>query len=114
MASYGVDSFYTVYDKRGNMELPGAEYDDKINPYRTNKVWQLIFQNYSMNNQIYPGLYPPFIVNYDRWGLPLAYQLTSSNPQPEIFLYYDLLGLLSVSYSCDEEGSKLPASSPPL
>jgi hypothetical protein len=111
-------SYYTEYDRKGNKVAPGAVYDDKINIYRTNKVWQLLFQDYSLNNRIYAvtggNPYPPSIVSYDKWGLPL---LLATNPAQQelpffngLFPYYTYM---SVSYSCDDAASKQQPFSAP-
>ena len=41
-----------IYDTNGNLPLTDTSltYDNKINYYRTNKVWEFIFNNYSRNN----------------------------------------------------------------
>ena len=106
---YVTDSFstvtYTAYDRKGNRIIPGAVYDDKINIYRTNKVWQLLFQDYSMNNRITPATYPypASIISYNKLGLPLLYDATPANPNPDLFVYFSFyyFNYMSVSYSCD-------------
>lgn len=108
VASYN-DTFYTRYDGRGNVVIPGITYDNKVNVYRTNKIWQLIFQDYSMNNPIYPAtpFYPATtnITSFNKFGLPLQYAFNEGNPFPRIFLYqYSYLG---ISYSCDRQSGKL-------
>ncbi|MBS1605676.1 MAG: hypothetical protein JST42_23630 [Bacteroidetes bacterium] len=60
-----------VYDANGNAPLPGAglSYDKKVNLYRTNKVWQFVYMNYSRNNLVSTdGNYFP---RYNDFGLPL-------------------------------------------
>jgi hypothetical protein len=37
-----VDTLNILYDRKGNLVRPGVGHDDKINIYRTNKVWQLL------------------------------------------------------------------------
>jgi hypothetical protein len=101
-------SFYTEYDRKGNKVVPGVVYDDKINIYRTNKIWQLIFQDYSLNNRILPatGNYPASIVSYDKWGLPL---LLTTNPMQGNLPFFNgdfPTTYMSVSYSCDEAARK--------
>ncbi len=95
------DTFYTEYDKNGNQVAPGVTYDNKISIYRTSSVWQLLYQNYSMNNSITPasGPIPPSITSYNRFGLPATY--LNLQGQPGIFgLNY---GPLDVKYSCDSK-----------
>jgi hypothetical protein len=109
-------SYNTRYDNRGNMVRPGIVYDDKVNVYRTNKVWQLLFQDYSMNNPIFPAttFYPPTtgITAFNKWGLPLGYAPNEGHPEPAIF-FYILFQNLEISYSCDKAAGKLPPFSAP-
>jgi len=60
------------YDANGNLSLssPDLSYDDKVNPYRTNKVWQFLFQDYSRNNIVKNDHL--FFTTYNSFGLPLA------------------------------------------
>jgi hypothetical protein len=105
LGTYYADSTYTVYDLRGNMEIPGAVYDDKVNIYRTNKVWQLIFQDYSKNNRIYPADHPDYqasITSYNPVGLPLIYMSNPPDPFLSLFNYQSPQYVyLRVSYNCD-------------
>jgi hypothetical protein len=108
-------SFHTAYDKNGNKIIPGVVYDHKVNIYRSNKVWQLIYQDYSMNNPVRP-VTPGFIGanNYDKFGLPLHFQTMkpiNGNLRTGIFaLFYSTL---NSSHFCDPQ-SALPALSPGL
>ena len=103
------DTFYTRYDGRGNVVIPGVTYDNKINIYRTNKVWQLVFQNYSMNNPVYTAApYPPSIVSYNKLGLPIL--LVTNPAQQQLPFFNGIFPVdfyMSVSYSCDEATNKL-------
>ena len=60
-----------VFDANGNPPVPNPQlsYDNKVNPYRTNKTWQFIFQDYSRNNLINPA--DGFSPQYNVFGLPL-------------------------------------------
>jgi hypothetical protein len=65
-----------VYDANGNLPLPGSYgefsilgYDDKVNMFRTNKVWQFVYQDYSANNIIVPD--DSSSLRYNALGLPL-------------------------------------------
>jgi hypothetical protein len=106
--SRGDDTIYTNYDDRGNVVSPGITYDHKINPYRTNKIWQLMFQDYSMNNPIYPAtFYLPAttdITAFNKFGLPLSYAYNETNPFPVLFNYE--FSYLELSYSCDQSPGK--------
>jgi hypothetical protein len=98
-------SSITTYDKRGNVVAPGIFYDDKVNPYRTNKVWQLLFQDYSMNNPIFPAtVYRPattFILNFNKLGLPLQYYDFSEGDFGINLFFYINIESLRISYNCD-------------
>ena len=103
-------SSITTYDNRGNIVIPGIVYDHKVNPYRTNKVWQLLFQDYSMNNPIVPATqYRPatsYIVNFNKWGLPLAYHDFSEGDFGVNLFFYIEVENLGISYSCDQKPGK--------
>lgn len=102
------DTAYIAYDEKGNKVVPGVVYDDKINIYRTNKVWQLLFQDYSMNNPIVPKSlsYPASILSYNAWWLPLVYDNGPADPNPSVFAYF--YSYLTISYSCGSSPAKLP------
>ena len=78
-----------VYDANGNLPLPGSDlsYDDKVNPYRTNKVWQFINNDYSRNNVVKIDYF--YFTNYNDFGLPLNLRNLAAQP------YYHLLFGLS-------------------
>jgi hypothetical protein len=57
------EHFYS-YDTNGNLVVPGAVYDNKINFRRTNKIWMFLSKNYSVNNA------KP-VTGYNDKGLPL-------------------------------------------
>ena len=96
-----VDTVTVVYDHKGNQIRPGIGYDDKINIYRTNKVWQLLFQDYSTNNPvIFSTEFPISVITaYNRWGLPKDYMDNEGEHIGDIFFYE--YGSIQVSYSCD-------------
>jgi hypothetical protein len=76
------------YDANGNLTKPGQTivYDQKVNFYRTNKVWMLINRNYSVNNPFTAGTYNSF-------GLP-----TKDIP-PFAFLFLGYSDA-TIQYSC--------------
>ena len=41
-----------TYDSNGNLEVPGATYDNKMNINRTNDIWQFLARDYSVNNRL--------------------------------------------------------------
>ena len=104
------NSFSTTYDNRGNAEIPGITYDHTVNPYRTNKIWQLLFQDYSMNNPIFPATlnFPATtgITAFNKFGLPLQYLPNEGHPSPDVF-FYMFFQAMEISYSCDGTASKL-------
>jgi len=60
-----------IYDANGNLPLPDTSlvYDNKVNFFRTNQVWQFIYKNYSRSNLILrDGSFAP---QYNDFGLPL-------------------------------------------
>ncbi|MDO6433176.1 hypothetical protein Q4E93_21380 [Flavitalea sp. BT771] len=61
-----------VYDANGNKPLSRTDltYDNKINPYRTNKIWQFVYNDYSRNN-VLPADHS-FTPVYNDFGLPLT------------------------------------------
>src|SRR6185369_6306838 len=75
-----------TYDANGNLPLAGPDlsYDDKVNVYRTNKVWQFVFQDYSRNNQVKIDYF--FFNEYNNFGLPtLIRNLTSTSYNHYLF-----------------------------
>lgn len=67
-SSYGLLFLHTyAYDANGNKI--GAEYDQKLNFRRTNKIWMFLEKDYSVNN--------PFVANnYNSSGLPTKINLS--------------------------------------
>ncbi len=100
----GTSSGTIQYDHAGNQVLPGVTYDNKVNVYQTNKVWQQIYKNYSRNN---PN--PGTIAAYNNYGLPVTY-LANSLLQPSLFFLPPTNYLIRVTYSCDS--TKLPGKGP--
>ena len=90
-----------VYDANGNLPLPGADlsYDDKINPYRTNGIWQFLFNDYSRNNIVKIDYF--YFTQYNTFGLPLNLRNLQSYPY-----YYYLFGMnnmameMTFTYAC--------------
>jgi hypothetical protein len=60
-----------TYDANGNKVLsrPDLTYDNKVNPYRTNKIWQFVYNDYSRNNVLQAD--HSFTPVYNDFGLPL-------------------------------------------
>lgn len=78
------------YDNNGNLIIPGASYDNKLNLHRTNKIWMFFDRNYSLNN-------PAGATKYNHFELP---QIVEPNS------YSLILGqggddMAVIRYSCD-------------
>ncbi|MDH7463151.1 hypothetical protein QEG73_17775 [Chitinophagaceae bacterium 26-R-25] len=110
-ANSGVANF--TYNASNNLVYdPTPLYDNKINPYRTNPVWQLTQCDYSVNNAYYVtdgtvrDLPKPTITKYNAYGLPTKYVVNdfySNRPQFGI-IFYDSL---EVIYDCDLSNVKI-------
>ncbi len=77
-----------VYDKNGN--LSGFRYDNGINIFRTNRIWQMITRDYSMNNAISGA-------SYNSWGLPV--KITGGDLD---FFFFNLADNSRIEYECPE------------
>ncbi|MDI3321701.1 hypothetical protein [Pinibacter soli] len=93
------------YDLYSNLlHDPVSLYDNKINPYRTNNMWQITMRDFSANNAIdNPAIaeqYYPEIVSYNSYGLPTKYRANryTGNFQTTFGFFYDSL---EVKYDCD-------------
>lgn len=86
-----------TYDANGDLEDQGATYDDKINFHRTNKVWMLVDDQYSVNN--------PFPIDaYNGYGLPVKFNsILNNNPYPNYYpiLFGLIFGQTVITYDCD-------------
>lgn len=85
--------FQFVYDNNGNL-ISGlgsyGPYDDKVNVNRTNKIWQFLSRNYSVNSTDI-GLTS---TDYNEFGLPSAIQ-------PYTFLRFaSAVNVVNVEYDC--------------
>jgi len=98
-----------IYDANGNLPLPtfspgdtALYYDDKVHPYRTNKVWQFVYRNYSRNNILihnppFIPIYPPTV--YNDFGLPL--NLPNLKPSvSDLFGVYNTDIVMNIAYAC--------------
>jgi len=88
------------YDARGNKDYgPGSNivYDSAVNVYRTNKIWQLVFKDYSRNNPVYKTSLPTPVNAY---GLPTRLPYLYAEPLPtfEYISYY--LPYYYIEYAC--------------
>lgn len=100
-----VDTIFYKYNAKSNLIFnPAAVYDNKINPYRTNNMWQVTLRDFSANNATdefsSDYSYYPQIVSYNSYGLPTKYKVRSYAPLSisNFGLYYDSL---EVKYDCD-------------
>ncbi|MDH7460545.1 hypothetical protein QEG73_04625 [Chitinophagaceae bacterium 26-R-25] len=102
-----IDTVYYKYNKDGNLVfespiLPPV-YDEQINPYLTNSMWQLVNRNYSVNNAtdnfFFSSMFPE-IVRYNAYGLPTKYiRPKYSGYRPVLFNIE--CDSLEIAYDCD-------------
>lgn len=93
-------SYDVAYDRNGNLVIPGAVYDDKINIYQTSNTWQLYYLDYSRNNRMGPpdagpATMPPTPNAYNAYGLPTKFL----GPSWSIFGFP--FNTMDVTYACD-------------
>jgi hypothetical protein len=88
------------YDANGNLILPGVKYDNKVNIYQTNPVWQFVYGNYSRNNAYIPPRisFPASIPSYNQYGLPLEFYYPVNPPS---FLFGFPYAVINITYDCD-------------
>jgi len=67
----GPDTVRYKYDIRGNLDGDFVAYDDKANPYLTNRIWRFLARDYSVNNSVTEGLRP---TAYNDHGMPILYE----------------------------------------
>lgn len=102
-----IDTVYYKYNKDGNLifEAPILPpiYDDKINPYLTNSMWQLVNRDYSVNNATdnfsYSSVFPA-IVKYNAYGLPVKY-VRPGNSGYSFVKFSVACDSLEITYDCD-------------
>jgi hypothetical protein len=88
-----------TYDAGGNkvLSVAGLAYDNRVNVYRTNKVWQFLYNDYSLNNVIKAdGSFTP---SYNDFGLPLSLPNLSSY-DIRLFDLYNTDNRADISYAC--------------
>lgn len=68
-------------------------YDNKINIHRANKIYMFIDRNYSVNN-------PANAVDYNRYGLPLGFNVTHNPPVKHELMYQLYLNNSVIQYKC--------------
>lgn len=79
--------YHYSYDENGN--LTGRQYDQNINPNRTNKVWMFLDRDYSLNN--------PFVADsYNLHRLPTRINLE----KPEFLRLVDYYLDAEITYGC--------------
>jgi len=95
------------YDANGNLSLssPDLSYDDKVNPYRTNKVWQFLFRDYSRNNVIKNDHY--WLPAYNSFGLPLALRNLQSYNIYAFGVNYIQGTQMDITYACSAPGGPI-------
>jgi len=90
-----------VYDANGNLPLPDSSlsYDDKVNPYRTNKIWQFVFNDYSRNNMVKIDYF--YFTQYNSFGLPLNLRNLQDYPYYHyLFGLYNTAADMTFTYAC--------------
>ncbi len=90
-----------VYDAGGNLPLPDSSlsYDNKVNPYRTNKIWQFIFNDYSRNNMVKIDYF--YFTQYNSFGLPLNLRNLQNPPYYHTLFDMDNKGVdMTFTYAC--------------
>jgi hypothetical protein len=97
--------YKVIYDANGNQPPTNAKtyYDDKINAYRTNKIWQFVYHNYSRNNELPLSPDPGVIILpspvYNDLGLPL--QLPNSFERNiQLFGLINTGPTFDITYAC--------------
>jgi len=87
-------TFNFSYDANGN--LTGRTYDDKINFRRTNKLWQFLSLDYSVNNPL------TATYRYDRLGLPVTIEVIGETRAELIDGFYGDLSFnqATIQYDC--------------
>ena len=95
-----------TYDANGNLTSSNPEryYDDKVNVYRTNKVWQFVYGDYSRNNllprspsnPVYPRVPDPV---YNDFGLPLLIP-NSFERTMGLFGMNNIAPVIELTYAC--------------
>jgi hypothetical protein len=87
-----------AYDARGNKDLSiytDIVYDNSINIYRTNKVFQFVYQDYSRNNPTRTGISPT-----NQFGLPTQLPLIYEGPVPNFDEYFSFAYTYYIYYAC--------------
>jgi hypothetical protein len=93
-AANGVINDYRYsYNDNGNVITAGAVYDDKINIYRTHRIWMFLHRNYSANNIKAP-------LRYNSKGLPVAFDFDAPRGVSLRFLEYLDLSNCEILYNC--------------
>ena len=95
-----VFSYDAIYYANGNQPPPGPglTYDNKVNLYSTNKIWQFIFKDYSRNNLVPrdPSLARP---TYNTFFLPVTYpNIEALNAS--FFFLRNFDSTMYISYAC--------------
>jgi hypothetical protein len=88
------------YDQAGNflIRMPDGvnfvQYDNKLNPHRTNKVWMFVARDYSVNNSLQATA-------YNAVGLPLNYNLEGKTYYgPFKFANMQIGPVADIEYDC--------------
>lgn len=94
-----------AYDAHGNLPVTVANrvYDDKVNPYRTSKVFQFVYADYSRNNLLplspVPGVIPISAPVYNELGLPVQLP-NSAERNMTVFNLNNADTTMFITYAC--------------
>jgi hypothetical protein len=82
------------YDNDGNLLREGFVYDSYFNPHQLHPIWKFLDRDYSINN-------PISAVTYNRYRLPLRFDVQLAYPYSYTFLYESRhLNKSDIEYDC--------------
>jgi hypothetical protein len=88
------------YNAAGNLDLPNAHYDNKLNMYHTNTVWMFLQNDYSVNNRLDKEGAGFQVTGYNEAGLPLGFKVIAGNHGTDLFFIVISQQLL-ITYDCN-------------
>lgn len=84
-----------AYDREGNVEGEGNQYDNKIDLHRTNRIWQFVDNDFHNNNAL------P-IQQANAFGLPTAVNFNIPTNENGVTVFFGLnFPHFEIHYSCD-------------
>lgn len=103
---YPMTKWTYTYNASGNKV--GNMYDNGINVYKTNKVWQFVYNDFSVNNPIYSNIgvstHLLKISDYNFFGLPRKFvAIGNDSGTPNLASVFGLFyHSATITYSCDK------------